>query len=426
MKQSAQVHYALGAPGQQVVLPDKYNGLGFKNLIYMVIEVLDFHARWLEQKDDRPPLHLIIVEEPEAHLHAQLQQVFIRQILKILPQDDATFLTQLVITTHSPHIIYESGFTPIRYFRRSGKSDAAQRSEVLNLSQFYEGSEKDTRDFLQTYMKLTHCDLFFADAVILVEGNVERLLLPLMIAKAADKLKLSYLSILEVGGAFAHCFRPLIEFLGVTTLVITDLDSTFPKGDPLSDGNTGTAAENPESEEEEESGSCSAQAPGAVTSNVTLQNWLPKLHKVSELLSAPRDAKVQKPTDTSPASIRICYQTSREVSWKNEKADLAGRTLEEAFALENLEWCQDVKQKDLHLKVTTKVGPNTLNDITEKLYRRVNETAFKKTEFALALMTKDANQWNVPEYIREGLEWLIEELEPEQTPALEQGESLIA
>ena len=64
------IHYALDEEG--FTLPDKYNGLGFKNLIYMVVELLDLHAQWATLEEDRPPLHLVFIEEPEAHLHAQL------------------------------------------------------------------------------------------------------------------------------------------------------------------------------------------------------------------------------------------------------------------------------------------------------------------------------------------------------------------
>jgi len=112
---------------------------------------------------------------------------------------------------------FERGFRPIRYFRRA--SDAGvQRSQVLSMAAFYETANDPndpadrTRDFLERYLRLTHCDLFFADAAILVEGNVERLLMPQMIAKAATRLQSSYLSILEIGGAFGHRFKGLIGF----------------------------------------------------------------------------------------------------------------------------------------------------------------------------------------------------------------------
>ncbi len=145
---NASVHYALRDPGKSVAaeqyltLPDKYNGLGFKNLIYMVIEVLDFHQRWVEKddsEDGRPLLHLVVIEEPEAHLHVQLQQVFINKIREILPDEGELFTSQLIITTHSPHIIYESDFLPIRYFRRSVRTAAGNYSDVLNLSRFDQG-----------------------------------------------------------------------------------------------------------------------------------------------------------------------------------------------------------------------------------------------------------------------------------------------
>ena len=141
----ARVHYGLGdrADLAEFSLPDRYNGLGFKNLIYMVVEILDLHEAWKATKEDRPPLHLAFIEEPEAHLHAQLQQVFIRKVFDLRPQYERTWRTtfsQLVITTHSAHIVYERDFRPIRYFRRASPTDAPT-SEVLNLSQFYEKEE---------------------------------------------------------------------------------------------------------------------------------------------------------------------------------------------------------------------------------------------------------------------------------------------
>src|SRR5262249_15942920 len=123
---------------QYLTLPDKYNGIGFKNLIYMVVEILDFHSRWCDEEESRTPFHLVFIEEPEAHLHVQLQQVFITKINEIIPDEAPLYRTQLVVTTHSPHIIYESSFTPIRYFQRASLPESGHYSNVLNLSKFHE------------------------------------------------------------------------------------------------------------------------------------------------------------------------------------------------------------------------------------------------------------------------------------------------
>lgn len=239
-RDGARVHYALGPDREDPdppTLPDHYNGLGFKNLIFMVVELLDLHQQWMAIEDNRPPVHLIFIEEPEAHLHAQLQQVFIRKVMSILKlkgEDRTHYTSQVVVTTHSTHILYERGFRPIRYFRRS-RAEATSTSDVLNLSVFNSSANPHERDFLERYLKITHCDLFFADAAVLVEGNVERILLPQMIEKAAPRLQSTYLTILEIGGAFGHRFKALIEFLGLTTLIITDLDSVFGPAVPEAD-----------------------------------------------------------------------------------------------------------------------------------------------------------------------------------------------
>jgi hypothetical protein len=84
--------------------------------------------------------------------------------------------------------------------------------------------------------------------------------------------------------------------------------------------------------------------------------------------------------------------------------------LEEAFACENLTWCQDVKQKALHLRVVKNKESPELNIVTQRVYARVGSGTFDKTDFALALIMTDPSQWDVPHYIAEGLTWLSNQL----------------
>ncbi|PIV89073.1 MAG: ATP-dependent endonuclease [Hydrogenophilales bacterium CG17_big_fil_post_rev_8_21_14_2_50_63_12] len=407
--QDARVHYVLGDGADALRLPDTHNGLGFKNLIYMVVEILDLHGRWVADKEQRAPLHLIFIEEPEAHLHAQLQQVFIRNVLDLMKneEDGGAFSSQTVVTTHSPHILYERGFQPIRYFRRKNIG-GEQTTEVLNLSTFYSQTPNE-RDFLQRYLKLTHCDLFFADAVILVEGNVERLLLPVMIEKEAVSLRSACLSILEVGGAFGHRFKLLIEFLGLVALVITDLDSVKLVAAAEEDDDEDTEFEIPNAEAGQppvkKSGkTCLPSEPDALTSNQTLIQWLPKKQTVAELLAATDAEKLHLAEGGSGFKVRVTYQVQTNVAWNGATASLCGRTLEEAFGLENAAWCQAVAQRHIGLKL--RGNPATPGDLASGLHKRVSGKSFDKTKFALGVLTELPANWTVPLYIKDGLHWL--------------------
>lgn len=383
---SAEVHYEV--PGHSTLyatLPDQYNGLGFKNLIYMVVEVLDFHEGWKATEEDRPPVHLVVIEEPEAHLHAPLQQVFTRKIRAVLGDSEPGFETQFILTTHSPHILYESSFNPVRYFCRWTTTSGLHLSEVKDLSRFTPDGGLETLAFLQKYIKLTHCDLFFADAAVLVEGNVERLLLPLIIEKSATPLTSNHLTILEVGGAFAHMFTGLVEFLGIPTLVITDLDSVA-----VPDGT------------DESASATMTDAPGATTSNPTLKSWVPKLSDIVDLLAATNEQKAPLRADGSPGLVRVAYQTMVPVTWGDATAQRAGRTLEEAFALENLAWTQSDDGKALKLKVSG-AADKSLTDLHQAIFKKVRDLG--KSDFALHLLATD-HDWTAPSYITDGLEWL--------------------
>lgn len=420
MSQDTKIHYVLGKGEDATRLPDSYNGLGFKNLIYMVVEILDIHEKWKAEEEKRAPLHLIFIEEPEAHLHAQLQQVFIRNVLSLVKEDgEEAYASQVVVTTHSPHILYERGFAPIRYFRRHADGD--QTTQVLNLSAFQAGDAPKDRDFLQRYLKLTHCDLFFADAAILVEGNVERLLMPIMIEREAPTLRSASLCILEVSGAFGHRFKELIEFLGITTLIVTDIDSVTakPSPDPVdedSEEDEEVEFEVPDDEEGKPAKkrygkACLPSVANAETSNQTLIKWLPKKLLIDDLLKANAAEKTADILGSEPAKVLVAYQVSTDVAWGGATVSVCGRTLEEAFGLENAEWCQSVERKSLGLKL--KKEPANVAALAEGLHKRVGGKHFDKTKFALEVMAPGGEAWTTPKYIRDGLSWLAEQVDLE-------------
>ena len=353
------------APAKDVVqqsareLPEKYNGLGFKNLIYMVLQIQSFRVALERMPNDRPLVHLIFIEEPETHLHPHMQSVFIQEISTFLKGDGKGGDVQVAITSHSSHIISNSGFSPIRYFRRNANSVT-----VKDLLEFQTKTGGDVVRFLRRYLSFVGCDLFFADKAILVEGQVERLLLPQMIAQCANRTRKDfakeYITIMEVGGAHAHQFEQLIKFLEIPTLVITDLDSIGKdrKKCPVKDGDS--------------------------TSNATLKSWLPKLNKLVDLIAATPDKKLD-------GIIRVAYQVA-------EAAHPCGRSFEEAFIYCNAEWLLGQKA------ILTATGERFDHGDATKLRADAFNMSIEKVDFALDLMLADG--WNTPKYIAEGLDWL--------------------
>jgi len=188
-------------------LPEQCNGLGYQNLISMVFRLISFRDDWMkvgkaartdEETGTRqvspPHLHLVLLEEPEAHLHVQVQQVFIRKAYNILCNHPdlngkSPLSTQLVVSTHSSHIAHEVDFAHMRYFRRhpAHNSEETPSSTVISLSEVF-GTQNETARFVSRYLQATHSDLFFADGAILVEGAAERMLVPHFIRNHYEKL----------------------------------------------------------------------------------------------------------------------------------------------------------------------------------------------------------------------------------------------
>jgi len=390
-------------------LPETYNGLGYQNLIFMAFKLIRFRDSWLKigkQKTSQPigtsieypPIHLVLIEEPEAHLHPQAQQVFIKQAYKVLINKEKVKIgkltTQLIITTHSSHITHECEFANLRYFKRNQPIvGEVQSSTVVNLSHVFGGKDKDTEKFVSRYIKITHCDLFFADAMILIEGDAERILLPSFISKPSFTcLNQSYVSILSIGGSHAHKLKPFIETLGIPTLIITDIDATTEKeekGRKLWESSPTELGKNQK------------------TNNNTLKTWFPQKENIDDLLGISVDDKKQD----FPFPLRVAFQ----IPVKLNDTEILPYTFEDSLIFENKAIIDGVAEAKGMIKKAQEI-----ND-AQKSFDIIRSSGFKKAEFALDLLyLTNFDDIKVPTYISEGLQWLENILQPKliQTPSV--------
>ena len=389
-------------PINKLSLPEYSNGLGYQNLISIVFELIRFRDEWMKigkkrskEEDSFEPLHLVLIEEPEAHLHAQVQQVFINKAYSILRNHDnlkenKRFQTQLVVSTHSNHIAHEVDFNSLRYFKRIiPKEKGLAYSTIINLSNVF-GLENLTTKFVTRYLRTTHCDVFFADVVILVEGSAEKMLIPHFISGNHPNLSNAYLSIIEIDGSHAHKLKPLIESLGVLTLIITDLDPIDPAQN--------RSSVFPEKDK------------GYETGNSTITKWLPGVKKLDNLLDIPFHEK-----ETNDGSIRIAFQVAQNIedSSTSEKLHTIATSFEDSLIYSNLDLFRSLKGFGLIKKFKEAANSKNLKEIVEKTYEILRSSkSGSKAKFALDILFQtDPNQINPPPYIKEGLNWVEKKLQ---------------
>ncbi|MBB4116416.1 putative ATP-dependent endonuclease of OLD family [Rhizobium sp. BK226] len=365
-----------------VNLPEGYNGLGTRNLIYMLLELEAFH-KGFRARPVSAGIHVIFIEEPEAHLHPQMQEVFISQLSSAITAlskrypEDAVWQVQFIVSTHASHVANTVNFEAIRYFLSTSEDGGTRHTKIKDFRKGLEKISPEDQAFLQQYMTLTKCDLYFADKAILIEGTTERLLMPrickLIDKTLADEVKLGrqYITTVEVGGAYAEKFYVLLDFLELKSLFITDLDAVYlDESDP---------------KKKKRWKKCPVSE-GSRTSNVGIKGWfnVPEGEQISLEALAAKTAD-----DKERGFCRIAYQIPEEGS------NACARSYEDAFILAN----------PIIFPIPA--------DQDAGLYAWDEAQDMGKTETALLYAMRE-DDWNVPLYIKEGLKWLSE---PPPAPA---------
>lgn len=405
------VQYSMKKDSAEDLLPEYSIGLGYQNLQSLSYQLVSFKAARLNPEKGSPaPVHLVMIEEPEAHLHVQVQRIFPDKAhLLINPTDkEATGLkSQLLISTHSSHLAHAEDFDRLRYVRRIAKSkdNPMPTTEVVNLGQVF-GSDDATRQFAERYFRVQHTDLLFANAAIFVEGVAERMLVPLFMERDYEALNKRYVSFLDMGGSHAHRLKPLVERLRIPTIVITDIDpvevKVGAKGQPVrvAVANTGQA--------------------GLECGNATLRNWHPKLAQLDDF-KAPKPEHL---TWTEVAECRVRF------AWQLPVAE-AGNTwpssFEDSLILSNIEWFKELSEakddKDgkkvkaptgaLGAATSTVAEAKTHPELASALHALMHDS-FSKGDFAASIFEKVAAGEAIacPKYIADALAWLQVQLEP--------------
>jgi len=417
LKHDSAVQYSLSKSDGTLKLPEKYNGLGYQNLISMVFDLMRYRDDWVRegkakqtQDDDSlvvEPLHLVLVEEPEAHLHMQVQQVFIRKAYDVLTNHDflktnPSYTTQLTISTHSSHIARETDFADLRYFKRlpEGAECSVATSKVINLSDVFGKGDK-TDKFVTRYLQTTHCDLFFADAAILVEGAAEGMLLPHFIRNKYPELYQRYISILSINGRHSHRLGPLIKKLCLPTLIISDLDIGEKEGHHKS--------------------ARPKRGQNLISTNYAITKWLVNEADLDKLLNLPEDEKEFKEETPYSYSIRIAYQTPVKIDFNGTPTEALAGTFEDCLVYSNYKLFEKIEDTDDASSLVKAVkdaikSATSFEELHDKIYTTLrNGQSNQKAEFALDIIYAiDPDAITVPAYIAVGLEWLQTLLRPEE------------
>ncbi|MBD3351416.1 MAG: AAA family ATPase [Candidatus Lokiarchaeota archaeon] len=227
-------------------IPEGQFGLGYSNLMTIIGDIIDYIEQYPKQ-ELHSKINLICIEEPEAFMHLQMQELFIKYIndaIQFLLKDkNKEINSQLIITTHSSHILNSKIHSGNSLDSISYMTIVDNLSYVINLNDenvieeksgnantelvLTDTTEKDRKandlKFLKKHIKYKVSELFFSDAVIFVEGVTEETLISYFI-EHNENLNKYYISIFNINGAHALIYHKLIKLLKVPTLIITDLD----------------------------------------------------------------------------------------------------------------------------------------------------------------------------------------------------------
>lgn len=389
-------------------IPENQFGLGYSNLMKILGQIIDYVEQY-EESEAHDKVNIICIEEPENFMHPQMQELFIKNIddalnLLLGKHNSKNINSQLIITTHSSHIVNSkihssNTFNNINYIT----TDEDSYSNVVTLNDKKitekitpESTAKDELKFLKKHIKYKVSELFFSDAIVLVEGITEEHLIQHYLSESENLQKYG-ISIFNINGAFAHIYKPLIDLLKIPCLVITDLDIKRSKTD-------------------KENFKQIDKLDNHKTTNAVLQKYV-CIEKLPD--EEPSDENESKSIILPSNLLYYCTGNFMIVFQKDAINGFVASSFEEAYILTNYEHktlnetLKELKPR-IYKRIVEADGLENTNHSKEKSFEWQCKLASSKSDFANTLLykiiTSDIDAPPLPKYIEDGLAWLTEKL----------------
>jgi len=326
-------------------------------------------------------------------MHPQMQDVFAQYISDYYKQE---INIQSVLTTHSHEVVRVATISQLRVLRQVDHF----KCDLFDLREFQSSimSDKDLLEFYNWFYTINFPDIIFADKIILYEGDTERMLIKSMLhLDEFFELRNQYLSFVQVGEAYALNYKPIIDFLGIRAVIITDLDysKNSTTAEEILSSNTTNATINKFAEIYLKNPKPTIQllydwqtdSVPIVVNNFICLAFQSKNDGYARTLEGAMLAKLYGVS---------CIDAKTKSEWKNlRKYNIASTNGVTKKELEEL-------QKNYESKFTIPQGDDDCNLNTIVLH-----TSNGKTDFMYSVILKNLTHSMIPDYIKEALLWLI-------------------
>jgi len=394
-----------------VNIPEGQFGLGYANLMSIIGQLIEYIERYpIEEKHSK--LNLICIEEPEAFMHPQMQELFIKNIneaIKVLLSGAAKEInSQLFITTHSSHILnskihVSNSFNNINYItilnnfstvvnlnddfiiKETREADIKPKADktIETIKEELDKKRQNDLKFIKKHVKNKVSEVFFSDAIIFVEGITEDTMLSYYISnnKVLNKY---YITTVNINGAHGLIYHDLIKLIKIPTLVITDLDIK-------------------REQEEKKNFEQVTKLTGRTTTNKTIMEYNLSKENIENI-----------PQYFEDENLYITFQSQGINGY-------IATSFEEAFILtnHNNEIVNTVlKQIKPDIYKVILVDQINRDNILHSSYKLQEKLSNNKSDFAnhllyqISINEDESLLPQLPSYIKDGLVWLEHKLEP--------------